>query len=62
VTAIEKAINALEVTDAAVIRMRYFDKSGINDIAKYLCITRQAVDKRINKIVERMSFCISYGA
>ena len=60
-TAIETAINSLEVNDAAVIRMRYFDKAEINYLAKKLCITRQAVDKRINKIVERMAFCISNG-
>lgn len=60
-TAIERAINALEINDAAVIRMRYFDKAEINYIAKTLCITRQAVDKRLNKIVERMAFCISTG-
>lgn len=60
-TAIETAIKTLESGDAAVIRMRFFERVEASYIAKQLHITRQAVDKRINKTIERMAFCISHG-
>ena len=59
--AIERAIEALDKNDAAVIRMRYFDKAEVEFIAKKLFLSRQAVDKRLNKTLERIAFCISNG-
>ena len=49
----------MDAGDAAIIRRRYFEKIDSIVMAKQLHITRQAVDKRTNKIIERIVFCIS---
>ena len=59
--AIERAIEALDAGDAVVIRMRYFDKAEVEFITKKLCIARQTLYSRIDRVVERIAFCISNG-
>ena len=58
VDAIEKAINALDDCDAAFIQMRYFKRYEVETIANELHITRQAVYKRLNKILDRIVYCL----
>ena len=60
-SAIERAVAALDASDAALIRMRFFERVEAKYMAQKLYITRQAVYKRLNNIIERMAFCISNG-
>ena len=62
ISAIERAVAALDESDGAIIRMRYFERAEVGYMAKQLFITPQAVYKRINNILKRMAFCISNGA
>lgn len=57
--AIERAIEALDECDAVIIRMRYFDRYEVGIIAKKLCISRQAVYKRMETILARIVFCLT---
>ena len=57
--AIERAIEALDECDAVIIRMRYFDRYEVGTMAKKLCISRQAVYKRMETILARIAFCLT---
>jgi DNA-directed RNA polymerase specialized sigma24 family protein len=59
--AIEQAINALEASDATLMRMAYFEKIGVEKIAAQLFVTPQAVYKRLKTICGRIQYCLQIG-
>lgn len=54
--AIERAINALADVNKTIMRMRFYDCAEMETIAERVFMSRQAVYKRIENVVENMVY------
>lgn len=56
---IERTVQQLDDISRTIITRRYFELEGIEDVAKGVEMSRQAVHKRINKFVKTMSYIMA---
>ena len=61
INAVERAINALEECDAVIVKMKYFERTEMEILTAHFFISRQAIYKRLETILKRISFCIAKG-
>ena len=55
-------MNALDVIDSAVIRMKYFENAEMDIIAKTLGVSIRAIYKRLDKIIDDINYCLLTGS
>jgi predicted DNA-binding protein YlxM (UPF0122 family) len=51
----------LDEKDAFLIHFKFFQGASPEIIADHFHITRQAVHKRLNTIIDKIAFAINYG-
>ena len=56
---IERTVRQLDEISRKIIEGRYFDLMGIEDVAREVDMSRQAVHKRINKFVKSMAYILA---
>jgi len=56
---VEKAVNTLDDVNRTIIKMRFFERQEMEDVAKLVFMTRQAVYKRIKKTLETIVYMLS---
>ena len=57
--AIERSLSVLDDISRAIVKMRFFEKTEMDIVAKRVYITRQAVYKRLDKAYTEMMYFIA---
>jgi DNA-directed RNA polymerase specialized sigma subunit len=52
----------MDEVDSGVIRMRYFDRTEIEIIAKRMFVSERAVYKRLDRIIADIVYCLNNTA
>jgi len=56
---IERMVDELDDTSRLIIKKRFFEAYGADDVAIQMSMSRQAVHKRIAKFVKTMAYILS---